>query len=182
MSTIEVNEHKLQSTDIEIPKIERMIAMILISACLTGIPCRYDGKVNLAEIAQKLVKEKKAVYVCPEVAGGLSTPRDPAEIIDGSGEDVLDGKARVITKQGVDVTEQFISGAEHTLHLAKEVGATFVILKENSPSCGSSYIYDGSFQGRKITGDGVTSALLKRHGFQVGSEHDLLALQEKLTN
>lgn len=156
--------------------------MILISACLTGIPCRYDGKANLAEIAQKLVTAKKAIYVCPEIAGGLSTPRDPAEIVGGSGEDVLDGKARVITDQGVDVTEQFIAGAEYTLHLAKEAGATFVILKENSPSCGSTYIYDGSFQSKKVTGDGVTSALLKRHGFQVGSEHNLIDLHKKLTN
>lgn len=161
---------------------ERMIYMILISACLTGIPCRYDGKANLAEIAQTLVEENKAIYVCPEVTGGLSTPRDPAEIIGGSGADVLDGKARVMTNQGVDVTEQFIAGAQHTLDLAKKARATFVILKENSPSCGSSYIYDGSFQGKKKTGDGVTSALLKRHGFQVGSEHDLIDLYKKLTN
>ncbi|SDZ17683.1 DUF523 domain-containing protein [Thermoactinomyces sp. DSM 45892] len=147
--------------------------MILISACLAGIPCRYDGKASLADIAQKLVTDKKAIYVCPEVSGGLSTPRDPAEIVGGSGEDVLDGKAKVITKLGEDVTEQFISGANHTLQLAKKVGATMVILKENSPSCGSSFIYDGHFQGKKVSGDGVTSALLKRHGFRVGSEHDL---------
>lgn len=147
--------------------------MILISACLAGIPCRYDGKANLASLAQKLVEENKAIYICPEVEGGLSTPRDPAEVVGGTGEDVLDGKARVITKHGVDVTEPFIRGAHRTLEQAQKIGATYVILKEKSPSCGSSFIYNGNFQGEKIVGNGVTSALLKRNGFQVGSEADL---------
>lgn len=118
----------------------------------------------------KLIEEKKAFTVCPELLGGFSTPREPAEIIGGNGEDVLDGKAKVIEKSGRDVTELYIKGAYITLKKAIDVNATVVVLKEYSPSCGSSMIYNGEFIGEIIAGNGVTAALLKRNGLQVISE------------
>ncbi|SES25380.1 Uncharacterized conserved protein YbbK, DUF523 family [Gracilibacillus ureilyticus] len=144
--------------------------MILVSACLAGHNVRYDGSHQLDDSIRKLTEEGKAVTVCPELAGGFSTPREPAEILGGSGEDVLDGKAKVIEKSGRDVTELYIKGAEHTLEKAQRLQATTVVLKENSPSCGSSLIYNGEFSGQKIAGNGVTTALLKRNGIQVISE------------
>jgi uncharacterized protein YbbK (DUF523 family) len=122
------------------------------------------------EEIQKLIREGKAIPVCPEQLGGLSTPRNPAEIVGGDGEDVLDGKARVMDRTGKDVTEAFIRGAYEALHLAKAVGAKEAILKEKSPSCGSCVIYDGTFQGKKKAGMGVTAALFQRHGIRVYSE------------
>ena len=121
-------------------------AVIVVSSCLAGLKVRYDGGHCLDDKIGRLVKEKKAITVCPEVLGGLPTPRVPAEIVGGDGEDVLDGKARVINE------------------------STLVILKENSPSCGSSMIYNGEFTGEKIAGNGVTAALLKRNGIKVVSE------------
>ncbi|WP_342469980.1 DUF523 domain-containing protein [Ureibacillus sp. FSL K6-3587] len=148
--------------------------MILVSSCLAGLKVRYNGTHCLDEKVAKLIEEKKAVAVCPEVLGGLSTPREPAEIIGGDGNDVLDGKAKVVTENGKDVTEHFLRGAYATLEVAKKVGATLVVLKENSPSCGSTMIYSGEFNGQKIAGDGVTSALLKRNGFKVISEEQFV--------
>ncbi|WP_342581113.1 DUF523 domain-containing protein [Ureibacillus sp. FSL W7-1570] len=148
--------------------------MILVSSCLAGLKVRYNGTHCLDEKVAKLIEEKKAVAVCPEVLGGLSTPREPAEIIGGDGNDVLDGKAKVLTENGKDVTEHFLRGAYATLEVAKKVGATLVVLKENSPSCGSTMVYSGEFNGQKIAGDGVTSALLKRNGFKVISEEQFV--------
>ena len=105
--------------------------------------------------------------------GGFSTPREPAEIVGGEGEDVLDGRAKVVEKSGKDVTELYIKGAYATLEKALNMNATTVVLKGGSPSCGSSMIYNGNFKGEKIVGNGVTSALLKRNGFQVISEEQL---------
>ena len=118
----------------------------------------------------RLIEAKEAIAVCPELLGGFSTPREPAEIIGGNGEDVLDGKAKVIEKSGRDVTELYIKGAYLTLKKAIEVNATVVVLKEYSPSCGSSMIYNGEFIGEKKAGNGVTAALLIRNGLQVMSE------------
>lgn len=144
--------------------------MILVSSCLAGLKVRYNGTHSLNEKIEKLVKDGKATIVCPEILGGLSTPREPAEISGGNGDDVLDGKACVIEKSGKDVTSIYIEGAYRTLKKAQLLKATLVVLKENSPSCGSSMIYDGQFNGNKIYGNGVTSALLKRHNIQVISE------------
>src|SRR5262249_42863006 len=101
------------------------------------------------------------------------TPREPAEIVGGSGEDVLDGNARIIDATGADVTDKFIQGAKESLRMVREAGATVVVLKESSPSCGSSRIYDGTHSGRKISGVGVTAALLRREGITVLSENQL---------
>lgn len=149
--------------------------MILVSSCLAGLKVRYNATHCLDEKVAKLIEENKAVTVCPEVLGGLATPREPAEIIGGDGEDVLDGKAKVMTKSGKDVTEAFLKGAYATLDIAKKVHATLVVLKENSPSCGSTMIYNGEFNGNKIEGNGVTAALLKRNGFKVISEEQFIA-------
>ncbi|WP_203364630.1 DUF523 domain-containing protein [Bacillus sp. REN10] len=148
--------------------------MMLISSCLAGESVRYDGAHCLEQPLRKLVEEGKAVMACPEVMGGLSIPREPAEIIGGDGRDVLTGKAKVVTKSGKDVTEQFISGAYRMLEKAQQVKATAVVLKENSPSCGSHMIYNGEFTGKKMAGDGVTAALLKQYGFRVISEMDTI--------
>jgi uncharacterized protein YbbK (DUF523 family) len=147
--------------------------MILVSSCLAGLEVRYNGTHCLNSKISKLVEEKKAVTICPELLGGFTTPREPAEIVGGEGEDVLDGKAKVVGESGQDVTDLYIKGAYATLEIAIKVKATTVILKENSPSCGSSMIYNGEFKGKKIAGNGVTTALLKRNRFKVISEEEL---------
>ncbi|MCI1591227.1 DUF523 domain-containing protein [Heyndrickxia oleronia] len=144
--------------------------MILVSSCLAGLDVRYNGTNCLNDKIRKLVEENKAITICPELLGGFSTPREPAEIIGGNGEDVLDGNAKVVEKSGKDVTQLYIKGAYSTLKQAKKLNATLVVLKENSPSCGSVTIYNGEFTGQKIMGMGVTSALLKRNGIKVISE------------
>ncbi len=147
--------------------------MILVSSCLAGMKVRYNGMDCLDETIRNWVEEKKAVMVCPEILGGLSIPREPAEIIGGTGEDVLCGNARVITKSGHDVTDMFIHGAHETLRIAKELGATTVVMKANSPSCGNGVIYDGNFNGRRIPGNGVAAALLKQEGIRILSEDEV---------
>ena len=145
----------------------REVMKILVSACLLGVNCRYDGGNSRDENAINRLKTDELIPVCPEEAGGLSTPRPPVEIVGGDGNDVLDGKAKVMTVDGEDKTEEFLKGARHALELAQSQGATRVILKAKSPSCGCGTIYDGSFSRTLISGDGVTTALLKRHGIEV---------------
>ena len=140
---------------------------MLVSACLVGVNCRFDGGNSHNEDAVKLTQNEELIPVCPEEAGGLPTPRPPVEIVGGDGNDVLDGKARVLTADGVDKTEEFIRGAHHALELAQSRGVKRVILKSKSPSCGCGNIYDGTFSGSLISGDGVTAALLKRHGIEI---------------
>lgn len=147
--------------------------MIVVSACLAGYEVRYNGTHSLNDTIQQLLQENKAITVCPELLGGFSTPREPAEIVGGDGEDVLDGRAKVVEKSGRDVTEMYVNGAYITLKKAQEVHATVIVLKEYSPSCGSSMIYNGEFIGHKIVGNGVTTALLKRNGLRVISEEAL---------
>lgn len=144
--------------------------MILVSACLAGFKVRYDGRHCLDPEIRTLIEEEQAVSICPEVMGGLSTPRPPAEIMNGSGEDVLSGHIRIVTTDGQDVTDIYIKGAVKALDQAKTLGVTVAVLKENSPSCGTSMIYDGTFNGKKAAGEGVTAALFKRHGIRVLSE------------
>ncbi|MEY2196166.1 DUF523 domain-containing protein [Neobacillus sp. BF23-41] len=141
--------------------------MILVSSCLAGLEVRYNGTHSLNHKISKLIEVNKAIPVCPELLGGFSTPREPAEIIGGNGEDVLDGKAKVVEKSGRDVTELYIKGAYTILKKAKDVNATVVVLKEYSPSCGSSMIYNGEFIGEKIVGNGVTTALLQNSCIQL---------------
>ncbi len=147
--------------------------MILVSSCLAGLKVRYNGTHRLNDKILNLIEENKAIAVCPELLGGLSTPREPAEIIGGDGKDVLDGNAKVVDRLGRDVTEQYLKGAYDTLKKAQEVQATTIVLKEYSPSCGSSMIYNGNFNGEKMVGNGVTTALLKRNGYRVISEENV---------
>ncbi|QBD83568.1 DUF523 domain-containing protein [Ktedonosporobacter rubrisoli] len=137
---------------------------------MAGFACRYNGVAKPVEHISALVQEGQAIAVCPELLAGFSTPRRPAEIVGGTGEDVLDGKARIVDDSGDDVTEQFVAGAQRVLELVKTVGAHEAILKEGSPSCGSGYIYDGTFSGNQQPGNGVTTALLRRHGITIHSE------------
>lgn len=144
--------------------------MIIVSACLAGVHCKYNGGTNLNPALLTYLQEQHWVPVCPEQLGGLTTPRSPAEIQAGNGEMVLQGEARVKTADGRDVTGAFVLGAEETLRIVQLVGATEAILKEGSPSCGSCRIYDGTFGGQRIAGMGVTAALLQKHGVTVRSE------------
>ena len=146
--------------------------MIIVSACLAGCRCRYDGASNTDFRIEHLVTTGQAIPVCPEQLGGLLTPRIPSEIADGSGADVLLGNAKVMSKEGKDVTNNFLRGAYETLRICKLIGAKEAILKSRSPSCGCGLIHDGTFCGTMIEGDGVTAALLRKDGINVLSEED----------
>ena len=141
--------------------------MILVSSCLAGQGCRYNGSSALVKEIEALIENKEAVMMCPELLGGFHTPREPAEIIKGN--------ARVVERSGKDVTDIYIDGAYKALNIAKEIKATIIVLKESSPSCGSEHIYNGAFLGVKIAGEGVTTALLRKHGFMVMSESQFAA-------
>ena len=155
---------------------------VLISACLAGDRVRYDGRQK--PLAAKILKEwnRKCflVKVCPEVSGGLKTPRPPAQILGGNGLDVLKGKARVVDINGHDVTRSFVRGAEYALSLAEKWDIKTVILKEKSPSCGVHHIYDGSFSGTLVPGFGVTAAILQVNRIKVFTENDLDQLERIL--
>lgn len=142
--------------------------MILVSACLAGVACRYDGKANTQEEIVALVKAGKAMAVCPEVLGGLETPRHPCE-------QVYDpkGQLKIINNQGQDCTAAFEKGAEITCQIAKLIDADTAVLKQRSPSCGCGKVYDGSFSGRLIEGDGLAAQKLKKMGIRVLSEETL---------
>lgn len=147
--------------------------MILISACLCGINTKYDGGNNLNEKALKLLKEGKAMLVCPEQLGGQSTPRAPHEIQNSTGAEVLDGEGKILGPEGDDATEEFLKGAYETLKIAKEIDAKVAILKARSPSCGLGKIYDGSFTGEKKDGNGVTAELLLRNRIEIYTEENI---------
>lgn len=140
----------------------------LISACLLGVPCRYDGASRSigAERIRRLTEVLDLVPVCPEQLGGLPTPRIPSER-------VRDG---VLTREGTDVSPAFRRGAAVALEMARLFNVRCAILKARSPSCGAGEIYDGSFSGRIIPGDGVTAELLRRHGIPIYCEDQIDAL------
>ena len=137
---------------------------VLISACLLGFECKYCGGSNkLTEQQLAALGERfRLIPVCPETAGGLPTPRDPSERLGG----------KVVSNQGRDVTAQYQQGAETALWLARRYGCKAALLKEKSPSCGSGQIYDGSFTGKLIPGDGVAAEELKKEGLIVFGESD----------
>lgn len=148
--------------------------MKLISACLLGIKCAWDGQDNYkSDKAIELLNSETLIPVCPEQLGGLKTPRAPQEIQRGTGEDVLDGKCKVLNIDGEEVTQKFITGAEETLKIVGLFHIEEFIGKSRSPSCGCGQIYDGTFSRKLIDGDGVTTALLKRDGISVITEEDL---------
>ena len=155
---------------------------ILVSRCLLGHRVRYDGGASGPfDQLQQWLDEGRIVPLCPEVAGGLPTPRAAAEIPGGQGAHVLDGQASVITTEGEDVSAQFLDGARQALALVQRHGIRVAVLKANSPSCGNLLTYDGTFSGVKVSGEGVTAALLKRHGVQVFSELELPQAATALT-
>ena len=125
------------------------------------------------QLVEQWRSEGRIVSVCPEVEAGMSIPRAPAEIRGGAGDSVLNGKAAVIETNGTEVTAEFLSGASVALELCRKFDIEIAVLAEFSPSCGSSHIYDGSFSGQKSAGMGVTSALLRRHGVRVFSQHEI---------
>ncbi len=134
---------------------------------MAGRACRYNGTAKPNEEMTALAQSGEAVLFCPEALAGLKIPRPPAEIVGGDGFDVLNGKARVVNKNGEDITEEFIRGAERVLELVKKSDVSIVYMKERSPSCGVMQIYDGSFSDCVIHGCGVTAALLLRNGVAV---------------
>jgi uncharacterized protein YbbK (DUF523 family) len=149
---------------------------ILISACLLGQKVRYDGNDCLQTHAklQALIKSGDVIPICPEMAGGLPTPRPPAEIKNAlTGTDVLNGKAEIRTIDGMDVTIQFVKGAYKALDLVREHNIRVAILKAQSPSCGSTQIYNGDFSNTLISGMGVTAALLSQYGVRVFDEYHI---------
>ena len=142
--------------------------MVMVSRCLAGEYCRYDGKMKRSLIMDRLEAENtEYVLFCPECMGGLATPREPAEIAGGDGGDVLSGKARLINKAGTDVTEEFLSGAKQSLALAESCKPAAIYMKSRSPSCGKGCIYDGTFRGKLRDGNGVTAELLMQNGYEV---------------
>lgn len=140
-----------------------MSKMILVSACLAGVKCRYDGESNKNQSIVDLVKSGRAIAVCPELLGGLDTPRDFCE---------LNSSNRVITYKGEDITDFYTRGAYKTLEIAKIVNAEIAILQQRSPSCGCGKIYDGSFSRKLINGDGCTAKLLKENGVIVCNDEN----------
>lgn len=147
---------------------------VLVSACLLGCKVRYDG--NALKIDSRkfddFLNANEIIPICPEVAGGLATPRVPAEICGGSSNDVLAGTAKVITQTGADVTQAFVDGAHKALELCQEHHIKLAVLTQSSPSCGSKKVYNGNFERVKIPGTGVTCALLEQHGIKVISQDD----------
>ena len=135
--------------------------MILVSACLVGINSKYNGGNNYNELIYELVRSGKALPMCAEQLGGLTTPRLPAEI------KYINGKRFVINKDGVDVTKEYEKGAEEILEFVKKMGITKAILQSKSPSCGVGKIYDGTFKGKLIDGNGVLASLLIENGIEV---------------
>ena len=137
--------------------------LILVSACLAGQACRYDGGSMPHPVVLRLAREGRALPVCPEVLGGLGVPRESLELVGG----------RAVFRSGADCTEALRDGAREALALAVAQGCQRAILKSRSPSCGCGRVYDGTFSGRLVPGDGMLAALLKANGFAVVSEEDL---------
>lgn len=142
---------------------------MLISACLLGVECRYDGGSQALAELDALLERYELIPVCPEQLGGLPTPRTPAE---RQGD-------RVVNREGTDVTEAFSRGADQACHIARLYGARLALLKARSPSCGCGEIYDGSFSGRKIPGSGITAEKLTAMGIRVYTEAEVKALIKK---
>jgi uncharacterized protein YbbK (DUF523 family) len=161
-----------------------MKSKILVSACLLGNKVRYDANdvPTESDLLDDWRNEGRLVSFCPEVAGGLSVPRLPAEIIGTNGNAVLDGTAKVVDNQGNDVSEFFINGAKKALEAAKSNNIKVAILKSKSPSCGSSFIYDGTFSSVQKVGQGVTTALFERNGIKVFSDLEIERASEFLKN
>jgi uncharacterized protein YbbK (DUF523 family) len=160
-----------------------VIEKILVSACLLGRPVRYNGSAKPVEhpVLEQWRREGRLVAICPELTAGFSVPRPPAEISNNKdGKAVLIGDAQVFEATGADVTGLYVVGARAALALAHEHNCRYALLIDGSPSCGSGFIYDGSFSGRKHVGTGVTAALLRDNGVEVFAETEIDALSARL--
>lgn len=147
---------------------------VLVSRCLLGQPVRYDGGAHgPLQLLQHWQAEGRVVPLCPEVFGGLPTPRPPAEIPGGQGAQVLAGERPVLTRGGQPVTAAFLAGAAEAVRLCQEQGIWMAVLKARSPSCGNRENYDGSFTGTRVAGEGVTAAALRALGVRVFNEDEL---------
>ena len=140
--------------------------MIVFSSCITGVKCRYNGSSSYNEKLLKSINEE-FIHICPEILAGLKIPRRPCEIYGGSGEDVLNGNAKIIDKDGFDITEQMLTGAKKALKICLENNVTKAYLQTKSPTCGYNKIYDGTFSSTLKKGDGIFSALLLKNGIKV---------------
>jgi uncharacterized protein YbbK (DUF523 family) len=154
---------------------------ILVSACLLGEKVRYDGGHSRVAALEQWWKQGRIIAICPEVAGGLPTPRPAAEIESGDSDPVLRGRGFIRRIDGQDVTDAFIDGAERVLALCFEHHIRIAVLKEGSPSCGVNLVNNGNFSGTKISGMGITARLLSQHGVFVFSENHLDRAAAKLT-
>jgi uncharacterized protein YbbK (DUF523 family) len=146
--------------------------MIIVSACLAGVKCRHDGKSKENELIQKLISRRLALPLCPEILGGRPVPRTACEITGGTAAQVLDGRAFVKDKNGKDVTEEILDGVKNVMKAIKRMKVTSVILKTKSPACGKGRIFDGTFTGKMIDGNGVLTAALLKEGIKVYTEED----------
>lgn len=148
---------------------------VLVSSCLLGLPVRYNAADAPSDktILSQWQDEGRLVHFCPEIAADFPIPRPPAETVGGDGKMVLLGQAKVIEDTGADVTDQFLEGARKALEFAERSGAKIAILTDGSPSCGSTFVYDGTFTGGQIPGKGVTAELLEQNGIRVFSENQI---------
>ena len=154
---------------------------VMLSACLAGMNCVYDGSNKAHPVFVKLVQSGGAILFCPEVLGGLAIPHPPSEIKGGDGSAVLRGSARVVSRDGKDVTDFFLKGARKASELAKKLKCKKAVMKARSPSCGCGKVYDGTFSRVLIDGDGVTAAMLKENGIDVVSDEDYLIISKHET-
>jgi uncharacterized protein YbbK (DUF523 family) len=154
--------------------------LIIVSACLAGVKCRYDGKPIENRLIQNLVSKRLAIPLCPEVLGGRPVPRVPCEITGGTAVQVLDKTAYVRDKNGKDVTEEVLDGVKSVIKAVTRMNVTAVILKTKSPTCGKGRIYDGTFTGKMIDGNGVLTAALLKEGIKVYTEEDCAGFAEEL--
>lgn len=151
----------------------------LLSACLAGINCVYDGTNKFHPVFAEMRKKAEALIFCPEALGGLKVPHSPSEIVGGDGFDVLEAKAVVLSCKNKDVTQFFLKGAQAVLELARKHKIKKAILKSKSPSCGCGWIFDGTFSKKLVPGFGVTAALLKKNGIEVVSDIEYLCSGRK---
>ena len=154
---------------------------VLVSACLLGSHVRYNGSYRLKDhpVLTRWQAEGRVVQICPEVAAGFSTPRPAAEIR-GAADAVLHGQGRVVEQTGNDVTALYLEAGQLALEVARETGCRYAVLTDGSPSCGSSFVFDGSFSGRRVAGRGTTAALLEANGIRVFSEDSIGDLDDLL--
>jgi uncharacterized protein YbbK (DUF523 family) len=155
-----------------------MKTKILVSACLMGHKVRYNGseKTPVSDILTRWQQEERLVIHCPELAAGLAIPRLPAEIVGDGGQAVMAERACILESDGTDVTAHYQLAAWLALRTAQETNCSAALLTDGSPTCGSAFIYDGSFSGHKKTGMGVAAALLREHGIQVFSDNQIAEL------